>query len=873
MFAPANLSRIILLSLRNNTSNSTLGIEATRKIASFVRPRGCKGGLKHRRIYPISTVISERRYVSPQQKRDFNFISVQCQSLYAIPTLISGQRLAIPPAVERNSTLNYVKVGRQQLCVNKLNLNGALWNARSLTGKIADISTTLIETNLDILLITETWLKSSDDPVISEFFSSISGYSIYQQPRSKRKGGGVAIIARSNLAVSSKQSHHFNSFECLEVAFKSYNQLLRVIVIYRPPNSSKNKSTMQNFLSDFSALLESAIPGPGQLLLGGDFNFHMDDSDAPDANKFKDLLESTNLCQHVNFSTHRRGHTLDLLITRSSEHILHNIRVSNILTSDHSLINFGINVSRPAIKKIAKSSRNLNEIDMNILRARIEESFAESEISLHTGTESLCDYYAKSMNNILNDIAPIRRKVCYDKPRAPWFNDELIIMRRNVRKRERKWKSTKLVVDHEIFIASRLEYCRRADTVKADFHRCRIDKASVKDLFTIIDELIGSKKIRTSIKPTTIPIDALPDRFLNFFNDKVSKLLNGTIAVRDSGTTVDTSNQSISEFAPVTEDKIVKLIGQLPCKSCTLDILPTRLIKDCIIQLSPFITRLFNYSLTSGVVPNSFKLAIIKPLIKKQSLDHNLLSSYRPISNLSFLSKSLERIVAEQLNSYLSCNKLFAKCQSAYRANHSTETALLRVHNDIMMALNSKKDVILIMLDLSAAFDTLNHELLLNRLKSRFGICGNVYNWFKSYLSDRYQRVEIESVSSKSSKLVFGVPQGSVLGPILFSLYTAPLEDIIYKHNCDYMLYADDTQIYVVCDRPADVISSLETCVDDIRGWMLSNQLVLNDNKTEVIKFTSSFKKNAQELNVLRVGTYNIAPMSFSTATEKCPAM
>ena len=139
---------------------------------------------------------------------------------------------------------------------------------------------------------------------------------------------------------------------------------------------------------------------------------------------------------------------------------------------------------------------------------------------------------------------------------------------------------------------------------------------------------------------------------------------------------------------------------------------------------------------------------------------------------------------------------MFAKFQSAYRVNHSTETAILKVHNDIMNALDCKKDVVLVMLDLSAAFDTLDHSILLHRLEHRFGITGMVLNWFRSYLSDRMQTVSLSSFSlSTSAKLLFGVPQGSVMGPILFNLYTAPLEDIFVRHDIDFMLYADDTQI------------------------------------------------------------------------------
>ena len=191
-------------------------------------------------------------------------------------------------------------------------------------------------------------------------------------------------------------------------------------------------------------------------------------------------------------------------------------------------------------------------------------------------------------------------------------------------------------------------------------------------------------------------------------------------------------------------------------------------------------------------------------MLKKSGLDPNILKNYRPVSNLSFLSKTLERISASQLTEYLSANDLFAKFQSAYRENHSTETALLKVNSDIMNALNSKKDVILVMLDLSAAFDTLDHSILLHRLQYRFGVNGTALHWFKSYLSDRTQSISIDVSVSKPFQLTYGVPQGSVDGPILYTLYTAPLEDIFVRHAIDFMLYTDDSQLYIVCNKPSE---------------------------------------------------------------------
>ena len=181
----------------------------------------------------------------------------------------------------------------------------------------------------------------------------------------------------------------------------------------------------------------------------------------------------------------------------------------------------------------------------------------------------------------------------------------------------------------------------------------------------------------------------------------------------------------------------------------------------------------------------------------------------------------------------------------------------MRVQNDILVALDQHKEVILTLLDLTAAFDTIDHELLLLRLENRFGIKGAALAWFKSYLADRVQTVCIDGVSSEPSDLVCGVPQGSGLGPILFTLYASPLEDIIIEHGLDLMLFADDTQLYIVADRAVDSVGKIEDCIDDIREWMLLNRLVLNDSKTEVIHIRSKFKKTQDVLSI-RVGSTEV---------------
>ena len=272
--------------------------------------------------------------------------------------------------------------------------------------------------------------------------------------------------------------------------------------------------------------------------------------------------------------------------------------------------------------------------------------------------------------------------------------------------------------------------------------------------------------------------------------------------------------------------------------------MPTWMLKKCIAVFLPILTLLINLSLASGEFCAEFKKAHVIPLLKKFDLDRNILKNYRPVSNLPFLSKLIERIVCRQLIAHLIRNNLYEFYQSAYRALHSTETALLRVLSDLLQAVDQKGGAILVMLDLSAAFDTIDHAVLLHALESQCGITGTVLRWFTSYLCDREQAVKIGQTVSDFLSVVFGVPQGSVLGPILFTLYTSPLGNIIKKHGLNYHFYADDSQLYVAF-KPKDQISreeaiaKVEACSKDIKAWMNNNFLKLNGDKTELIIVTS----------------------------------
>ena len=213
----------------------------------------------------------------------------------------------------------------------------------------------------------------------------------------------------------------------------------------------------------------------------------------------------------------------------------------------------------------------------------------------------------------------------------------------------------------------------------------------------------------------------------------------------------------------------------------------------------------------------------------------------------------------KQIQEYLSDNNLHSPLQSAYRQFHSVETALVRVQNDVLLALDQRKEALLVLLDFSSAFDTIDHGILIDRLKHRFGLDGVVLKWLTSYLFERSHVVKVRGALSNPVVTGCGVPQGSVIGPLLYTLYSAPIADIVSSHGLSSMLYADDTQIYVTYsagDQQAAILK-INNCLRDIVSWACVNKLKINADKTELIHFSSRFRTSiipaSAEINGLNI--------------------
>lgn len=378
-------------------------------------------------------------------------------------------------------------------------------------------------------------------------------------------------------------------------------------------------------------------------------------------------------------------------------------------------------------------------------------------------------------------------------------------------------------------------YNEMVENARSDYIRqlVTVNKKNPKVLFDTISSLVCPA---APITPVFCEADS--NALLRFFTNKI-KMIKDQIPPLLCGTPalIEPVSSLWSSFKSVTLADISALVTKMKPSSCSSDVLPFRLFVKVFDEIGPWVTQMVNLSLSTGVFPSAFKHAIVEPLLKKTGLDPTDLSNFRPISKLPLLSKILEKVVSEQLSLFLDQNNIHEKFQSGFRKHHSTETALLKVSSDIMMSADSGKCTVLVLLDLSSAFDTVDHQILLRRLRDEVGLSGSVLHWFSSYLSGRSFSVTANQIRSESADLLCGVPQGSVLGPVLFLLYLIPLGKIIQRFSdVSYHIFADDIQLY--CSfKPTELqrLNSLVHCLMEIKQWLSDNTLQLNVDKTETL--------------------------------------
>jgi len=586
------------------------------------------------------------------------------------------------------------------------------------------------------------------------------------------------------------------------------------------------------------------------MLFVGDINIRLDRPTDPITGQLVDTLASYGFSNRVTLATHNLGGLLDIVATRD-DLPLPAVDVLDVGLSDHRLLRWLSPLVRPCPIYQTVTNRPWKRLDRAAFRVALQSSpLCRSDSWSGLNVEDLARLYDHELTAILDRLVPVRTWTSRRHASDPWFDDDCRVAKRCVRLFERDacracrvgpFDGRAAAAATAAWYSRRREYRDLLRQKRESFWQLKVDigRSAPRQLWRSIDTLLGR-----GLTPTPTAVGA--DNAHRFFDDKVAGVRASTNDAPPPSYSTAPPNCRLLHFRPLTMEDVVAAVRALPDKQCLSDPLPARVLKDNVDMLAPFLVELFNQSLALGVVPDIFKAAYITPLLKKSDADPTDAKFYRPISNLSILSKLLERLVARQLLDFLTTARLLPDLQSAYRAYHSTETAMLKVLSDILLAVDSGNLAILALLDLSAAFDTVDHTILLRRLDVSYGLGGSVHRWFTSYLHGRTQFVRCGSSKSAPTHVLYGVPQGSVLGPILFLLYTAGLIRLIESHSLCPHLYADDTQVYGYCQPGAtsQLQERVSACIADVATWMRSNRLQLNTAKTEVIWCTSSRRQH-----------------------------
>ncbi|KAJ8018487.1 RNA-directed DNA polymerase from mobile element jockey [Holothuria leucospilota] len=584
-------------------------------------------------------------------------------------------------------------------------------------------------------------------------------------------------------------------------------------------------------LCSISDLLENVVPGPHNLIILGDFNIHVDDQCDPSTLRFTGLLDSFDLENKASSPTHTSGHTLDLVITRSNSRIDVTSVLADHFLSDHCFIHTSLICTSVEFDRKTMVYRNINRIDMDEFKKDLSQS-ALCDDNLND-LHSIISTYGYSLKTLLDKHTPVKSKTVTIKPSQPWFTSSLNSFKRVRRQLEKKWLCSRTQDDLNAFKKARNDFIAACDDVKRGYFSRQVQdcKGDQKKLFLLINKL--TFRSTSNQLPPSIDNKSLADGFGEFFQKKVNRIASDVSIMCTNEAFQPIADQfscaditEFSNFATLSQADVLKLINKSASKHCILDPVPTKIVKECIEILLPVITNIINLCMEHGEFPECWRCAVVVPILKKRGLPLDF-PNYRPVSNLPYLSKLVESAVMEQFQQHMFTNNLLPANNSAYRKHHSTETTLLRVYSDILNNMDVGKVTVLLMLDLSAAFDTVNYHLLFDNLVNRVNIKGLVLKWFQEYLCNRRQKVLIDGMLSKDFFLKQGVPQGSCTGPMLFITYLSQFYNVMSKHLPCCQGYADDSQFYLAFNpnddsSKVDAISAIENCVADARRWFLT---------------------------------------------------
>ena len=753
----------------------------------------------------------------------------------------------------------------KQINLGKSKLSCIYLNARSIVNKHKELEMHVLEENFDIIGITETWLNSS----IADSEMSIKGYTLYRNDRKdeeKHRGGGVALYVHNDLNCVQRDDifePNFPETIWCNISCNGGNTL--VGVCYRAPNSLQ--------INDEAFYLLINKVSTEEVVIMGDFNFPALDWGRPesidDSHPFIECLSNNFLTQLVEEPT-RAKNFLDLVLC-SDPSLVENISVGEPFeTSDHQLVTFSL-TTKEFSRKHTKHFYNYFKADYDEIRQYARSKNWDADLSIITADEI--------WTKLQGDLIEIRDKfVPLSKPKPSKCKWATRRVKRLREAKKRAWlnyiKSGKDNKLYEIYKEKLRKSVQENNRAKIVFEKNLADniKKDSKSFYAYVRSKQRSKVRVGPLKDSTGNIvsdsRAIAD-LLNSYFSSVFTIENVSLIPNPTSNFDFTNSQILRELC--IDEKLVweKLSNINTSKSQGPDELNPKLLFELRNELCKPLTTLFNMSIQTGVIPQDWRDACVAPLHKKGS--RNKSENYRPVSLTSVISKLLESIVKDSLVKHLDKNTLIRNSQHGFTSGKSCLSNLLEFFEEVTKTLDKGEAVDLVYLDFAKAFDKVPHCRLFKKLEAH-GLGGNVLNWIKGWLGNRRQKVCIDGESSDWAKVTSGVPQGSVLGPVLFLIY---INDIDSNLISTIGKFADDTKMCKSVSS-AEGVQKLRDDLVKLGNWADDWQMSFNTDKCSVIHLGNENLKHKYSLcgSVLRDSTkerdLGIIVDSSMKFTEQC---